>query len=261
MTADFTEQKREAVDTHSRQADQFDARYQDLRRRAYESCFTYSRVRLEEWLDRLVPSATQAARALDIGCGTGHHLALLGRKGFSVFGVDGSMDMVGHAHRNNPTVGLGLADVDTLPFSSGEFDLTLSIEVLRYLPDVPRAVREMARVLRPGATCIVTASPLLSLNGYWLVNRLATSMPLPRFVRLKQFFLTSWHLRRIFVEEGFRDVEIHGVYLGPVNWIERLAPRALPTLLRRWEPWDASLSDWKLLKEMSNMFVLRATRI
>ena len=85
-------------------------------------------------------------------------------------------------------------------------------------------------------------------------------VPVGNLVRLKQSFSTSWQLRRGFVASGFQGVETHGVYLGPINWLERLAPRALPRALEAWEPIDAALADLPLLREFSNMFLVKAVR-
>src|SRR4029079_2444714 len=95
------------------------------------------------------------------------------------------------------------ADVESIPFSDASFDFVISIEVLRYLPESARAIKEMARVLKPGGVCLTTAAPLLSLNGYWAVNRIANLIRVSDLVRLKQFFTTSGRLRREFVNAGF----------------------------------------------------------
>jgi ubiquinone/menaquinone biosynthesis C-methylase UbiE len=253
-------QKQLAIDQHSLQADDFSSRYEALGGDPYRSCFTYSRKQLDRWLDRLLPEQAGGLRLLDVGCGTGHHMARLARRGFEVAGVDGSEDMLKHARANNPGAEIRRADVEQLPFADASFDYIVCIEVLRYLPDSSRALREMARVLRPGGVCLATAAPLLSLNGYFLINRIVNVVPVGRLVRLKQFFTTSAGLRRGFREAGFASPQVHGVYAGPVNWIERLAPSALPRLLKAWEPADAALSDRALLKEFSNMFLVRATR-
>ena len=260
MSAPTLERQRgPAVATHTAQADQF-ARLYDSAGDGFESCFAYSRRRLEDRLAQYLPLQGAGLRLLDVGCGTGHHMQALARRGFAVAGVDGSEAMLEHARANNPGVELHLADVDRLPFSDASFDYVLCIEVLRYLRDPGPCVREMARVVRPGGMVLVTATPLLNLNGYWLVNRVAVALPVRGFVRLRQFFTTSGRLRRVFGEAGFRDVAVHGVYLGPVNWIERLAPRLLRPVLRAWEPWDRRLADRPLLHELSNMFLVRAVR-
>jgi ubiquinone/menaquinone biosynthesis C-methylase UbiE len=253
-------QKQLAINQHSRQADEFAQRYRDLDSSAYASCFAYSRRRLDVLLERQLPRRGDGLRLLDIGCGTGHQMASLRGRGFEVAGVDGSSDMLEHARANNPEAEIKHSDVDSIPFPDASFDFVLCIEVLRYLPDSTRCIQEMARVLKPGGVCLVTAAPLLSLNGYWLVNRIANFVPVGSLVRLKQFFTTSRALRRCFAAAGFLNPAVHGVYQGPVSWVERLTPSALPSLLKAWEPVDAALADRPLLREFSNMFLVHAVR-
>ena len=207
-----------------------------------------------------MPAATPGARLLDVGCGTGHHLARYRRQGYEVVGVDGSAEMLARARAANPDIPLQEADLQALPFADATFDVVISIEVLRYLPESAPALREMARVLRPGGILVATAAPLLNLNGYWIVNRLVEALPIRGFTRLKQFFVTSGGLRSRLRDAGFDTIEVHGVYLGPINWVERLAPRALPGVLRAWERFDVALADQALLREGANMFVARAVR-
>jgi ubiquinone/menaquinone biosynthesis C-methylase UbiE len=250
----------DAVEQHSRQAAQFVTRYERLRHWPHESCFTYSRHRLDAWLQALLPDPARGRRALDVGCGTGHHLAELRDRGFDPIGVDGSREMLLRARAADPAVPLQQADAAHLPFPDASFDLVFCIEVLRYLPVWRPCLSEIARVLKPGGTCLATAAPLLSLNGYWLVNRIAHAVPVGGLVRLKQYFGTSSRVRREFAAAGFAGVVVHGVYLGPLNWVERAAPRLLPPLLRRWERADRLLADRPPWRELSNMFVVQATR-
>ena len=253
-----TEQVKRAVEVHSEQAGQFAARYGQAD--PYSSAFGYSRKRLDRLLDVYLPPTDARLRLLDVGCGTGHQLARWSAAGYDVAGVDGSDAMLAQARENNPDVELQLADVQQLPFPGGSFDRVTSIEVLRYLPDPTRSIEEMARVLRPGGLCLATAAPLLSLNGYALVNRVALALPIGNLTRLKQFFTTSARLRRQFLEAGFSDVRVHGVYLGPLSWVERVAPRHLSPALQRWEPLDERLADRPLLRDLGNMLLVSAVR-
>jgi ubiquinone/menaquinone biosynthesis C-methylase UbiE len=252
--------KQAAIDQHSVQADQFAGRYRSLETEPYRNCFNYSRHQLERVLAKYLPADGSGLSLLDVGCGTGHHLARLRERGYNVAGVDGSAEMLEHARRNNPGCELRAGDVDALPFEDNRFDVTLCVEVLRYLADPQKCVNEMARVLRPGGVCITTAAPLLSLNGYWLVNRLAGALPVKNLVRLRQYFTTMGRLRRQFRAAGFRDVVIEGVYYGPINWMERLCPGLLPRCLRAWERVDTRLSEGRVLRELSNMFLVRAVK-
>lgn len=253
-------QKQLAIGQHSRQAGEFADRYRDLGSSVYASCFSYSRWRLDAFLQLYLPERGDGRRLLDVGCGTGHHMASLRERGFEVAGVDGSEEMIAHARANNPGAHIKVADVDSLPFPDSSFDFVLCIEVLRYLPDFTRCVNEIARVLKPGGVCLVTAAPLLSLNGYWLVNRIASRVRVADLVHLKQFFTTSWRLRRSFANAGFGSLTVHGVYLGPVNWVERLAPSLLPRTLKAWELVDSAITDRRMTREFSNMFLVHGVR-
>jgi ubiquinone/menaquinone biosynthesis C-methylase UbiE len=254
----LTRESQSAVDVHSRQAPQFAERYEQSD--PYASCFSYSRARLDRWLDRGLPEHGDGARLLDLGCGTGHQMAELRERGFEVTGVDGSDEMLKHARANNPDAELHQADVDDLPLPDASFDYLLCIEVLRYLPEPERCVAEMARVLRPGGVALATATPLFNLNGYALVNRAATVIPNRKLTRLRQFFVTAGGVERTFTGAGFKAAEAHGVYLGPVNWVERLAPSRLPGFLRRWERVDRGLADRRVWRDLSNMLVVKAIR-
>lgn len=257
--ADYNDfQKQQAIAIHSSQAEEFAASYQS--RDGYRDCFNYSRKRLSARLEGLIPQRGDGLRLLDVGCGTGHHLAQLQQRGFEVCGVDGSEEMLKHARINLPNADLQLADVESLPFPDNCFDYIVCVEVLRYLPNPSPCVREMSRVLKPGGVCLATAAPLFNANGYWLVNRIANRVAIGELVRLKQFFSTSWQLRRNFLDAGLGKTEIHGVYCGPINWVEHASKKLLPSVLKFWEPVDALLADQPILREFSNMFLIHAVK-
>ena len=251
-------QKQLAIQQHSLQASEFVDRYRASD--PYGSCFTYSRKRLDAWLERYMPARGDGFRLLDLGCGTGNHIARYRRRGFETAGLDGSEKMLEHARAGNPSADITLADVESIPFQDASFDVVLCIEVLRYLANPMPCISEIARVLKPGGVCLATATPLLNLNGYWPINRIASLIRVGDLTRLKQFFTTSRRLRRQFVNAGFSKPPVHGIYLGPVNWVERLAPRALPLALKSWEPVDAAVADLPFLRGFSNMFLVHAVR-
>jgi ubiquinone/menaquinone biosynthesis C-methylase UbiE len=167
--------------------------------------------------------------------------------------------MLDEARRANPAAELRQAGVESLPFADASFDLALCLEVLRYLQDPQGCIAEMARVLRPGGICLATAAPLFSINGYPLVNRLVLLAPMGNFTRLKQYFTTPSKLRRQFQAAGLSGIEVHGVYTGPINWVERLAPQRLSSVLQQWETVDRRLADRALLRGLSNMLLVKAS--
>jgi SAM-dependent methyltransferase len=255
-----TQQAEHAIAVHSRQANQFAEAYEAMGRSRFESCFTYSRSRLDRRLEAVLPPVADAERLLDVGCGTGHHLAALRKRGYEVAGVEGSTEMLVHARANNPSADLRQAEVDRLPFEAATFDRVVCVEVLRYLADPAPCIGEMARVLRPGGLCLATATPPLNLNGYRLVNRIAVTAPVPGLTRLRQFFQSPARLRRLFTDAGFEDPRIRGVYLGPVNWVQRIAPSRISRFLAAWERVDDALAGRPAMAPLTNMVLVAATR-
>lgn len=115
----------------------------------------------------LVESATRGVpdpEILDSGAGTGRNLEMLAEYGRAV-GVERSAVGLAHARRRGRDVVPG--DVARLPFGDARFDLVTSFDVLYCLPDPAEAaaVREIARVLRPGGHALVNVAAFESLRG------------------------------------------------------------------------------------------------
>lgn len=97
---------------------------------------------------------------LDVGTGAGHVLQLLGDRAESAVGVDLSRDMLTVARANLFRAGLRHcqvrhADMAALPFPAARFDAVTLHMVLHYAPRPAAAIREAARVLRPGGRLLV----------------------------------------------------------------------------------------------------------
>jgi arsenite methyltransferase len=98
---------------------------------------------------------------LDVGCGPGFYsselLDQVGPDG-SVTGVDQSPQMLAVAtRRGEGRTGIRFeqGDATALPVGSGAFDRALSVQVLEYVADVPAALAEMHRALRPGGRVVI----------------------------------------------------------------------------------------------------------
>jgi SAM-dependent methyltransferase len=103
------------------------------------------------------------ARVLDLGCGPGLLAVAIakrvGAKG-AVHGVDVSADMLAiAAAREQPegaaTVELSQQDVTALDMPDGSFDAAVCTQVYEYVDDMPAALAEVRRVLRPGGGLVV----------------------------------------------------------------------------------------------------------
>lgn len=112
-------------------------------------------------LDRF-RGAAPVTRALDVGCGTGDLTRLLARHypGARVVGVDFTRAMLAIADARTAgrgeaaRVGYGEGSVLTLPFRSGSFDVASSAFVVRNVPRLSDAFRELRRVLAPGGALL-----------------------------------------------------------------------------------------------------------
>ncbi|HEX6699630.1 MAG TPA: methyltransferase domain-containing protein [Gaiellaceae bacterium] len=87
-------------------------------------------------------------KLLDLGCGTGAHTAAFVEAGWDATGVDVSEDQLRLALARGLHV--VRADAAALPFNDATFDAAVSIFTHTDMDDFAGAVRETARVLRPG---------------------------------------------------------------------------------------------------------------
>ncbi|MEX0959936.1 MAG: methyltransferase domain-containing protein [Burkholderiales bacterium] len=105
--------------------------------------------------------AKRGEYALDIGCGPGFLAESLARavgQSGRVDAVDASDSMLAIAQRRCaglPHVQVGKADAQSLPFGDASFDLAAVLQVYEFVPEVDRAIAELARVLRPGARAAI----------------------------------------------------------------------------------------------------------
>jgi ubiquinone/menaquinone biosynthesis C-methylase UbiE len=107
----------------------------------------------------LLPGATIA----DVGCSTGYLLEDLqaAYPMANLIGIDLIAAGLHKAHRQLPAARLLRADACELPLADGSVDAVVSANLLEHIPDDTGALREIARVLRPGAQAaiVVPAGP------------------------------------------------------------------------------------------------------
>jgi ubiquinone/menaquinone biosynthesis C-methylase UbiE len=97
---------------------------------------------------------------LDLGTGTGRMLELFGREIERGLGLDLSLDMLLLARDRMERAGLKncsvrQGDIYDLPLADDSFDVVILHQVLHFLDDGARAIKEAARVLRPGGRLLV----------------------------------------------------------------------------------------------------------
>jgi SAM-dependent methyltransferase len=121
---------------------------------------------------RLLPADT-ASRVLDVGCGDGRHVAEAARRGCRAVGLDYDAGALAGARARigGQRVDLVVGDAARLPFRDGAFDTVICTETLEHLPDDRAAIREIARLLRPGGTLLGAVPSHFTELMYWRLSR------------------------------------------------------------------------------------------
>jgi ubiquinone/menaquinone biosynthesis C-methylase UbiE len=127
----------------------------------------WDRIRKLHAADAAVEEAIRKALAdkafrslLDLGTGTGRMLELFGAEIERGLGLDLSLDMLLLARDRLERAGLKhcsvrQGDIYDLPLADDSFDAVILHQVLHFLDDGARAIKEAARVLRPGGRLLV----------------------------------------------------------------------------------------------------------
>jgi SAM-dependent methyltransferase len=172
---------------------------------------------------------------VDVGAGEGYGTALLAATARSALGVELVAEVCAHAGAAYPHVPVVRTDCCALPLADGSVDAVVSLQVIEHLWDIPRALTETARVLRPDGL-FVCATP----------NRLTFtpggSVPVNPFHTVE---FSAGELARL-LAGWFETVALHGVFHGQRLAAAELARgAALPAmqLERPPEAWPAWLSE------------------
>ena len=116
-------------------------------------------------------AAPRDATILDAGCGSCAKSVLLAARGFTVVGNDFSQDALAlagntlRAHGVEHRITLKQGDLLNLPFESGQFKYVICWGVLMHVPEVKRALSELARVLAPGGVLILSEGNMNSAQS------------------------------------------------------------------------------------------------
>ena len=158
-------------------------------------------------IERWAASHAPAAEVLEVGAGHYDHRPLFGCT-LTKFDADTSQkpDIVGDAH--------------AMPIDDDRFDAALAISVLEHVDDPYQVVREMFRVLKPGAEAFAWIPFTFGVHGF--------PEDVSRF--------TTFGMRRLFERAGFEIVRIDekpysGAFLQLSNLVHFVLPR---TDHRRW---------------------------
>ena len=148
---------------------------------------------------------------LDVGCGLGDDVRRMSRlvaPGGRAVGLDASLGLLSKARpRGAEPCAFVLSDARRMPFADGSFDRCRTERTLQHLPDPAGAVREMARVLKPGGV-------MLAYDNDWETFSVDSRDP-KTAAALRRFWRDSFRSGRVgaslgghFRDAGLRDVRV-----------------------------------------------------
>jgi SAM-dependent methyltransferase len=173
--------------------------------------------RLARWLP--------GARVLDVGAGTGiasYAFAQAGARAVVALEPDPS-DVVGNGAARRAAGGLPIAFAgafaEALPFRAGAFDVVYARQVLHHTQDLAGAVRECARVLRPGG--VFAACREHVVDDARQLARFRAAHPIHRLAGNENAFSLDAYVAAV-RGAGLGDVEV----LGPLDSLVNAFPGA-----------------------------------
>ncbi len=166
------------------------------------------------------------ARVLDIGCGDGALVRALAARGAATVGVDPDPAMLTAARKlaeetNVPATFLE-GRAENLPFPDDSFDVVAAMTVLCFVPDAKGAVREMARVLRPGGRLVLGE---LGRWSFWAAKRRLRGWPGSPTWKAARFW-DAGDLRELAEAAGLKVTATRGaIFYPPLGLLARgMAP-------------------------------------
>jgi len=131
--------------------------------------------RLEQPIMHRLFDSLSPSRVLDAACGTGRHSEYLAGRGHRVIGIDRSPEMLQRARLKVPSGDFREGNLEALPVEAESVDVVVCALALVHLPQVEGAIREFARVIRPGGRVIISdVHPFPILLGWQAQFRTAS---------------------------------------------------------------------------------------
>lgn len=174
---------------YNRLADRFDERYQH---RDYAGVWAL--------LKQL--SEPPVKDVLEVGCGTGHWLSMLGAFPLRLFGTDPSFGMLARARSKLDRVPLVCAPAERLPFHPKSFNLVFCVNAFHHFRDPKKFLGHCAQQLRVGGRlAIIGLDPHLPQTKWYLYDFFRGTREIDR-----KRFLPHAEIHRLMAEAGFQKI-------------------------------------------------------
>ena len=165
-------------------------RIQDDWTRYFTKTLPQSHGRIDRFNHTYAARSECPGRTLEIGAGLGNHIGHESLSQQEYHAVELRDEMAQVIKREFPSVHTVVADCqDRLPYEDSYFDRVLAIHVLEHLPDLPAALNEVKRVLRPGGRLV----SVIPCEGGWIYN-LGRRLTVKRAFERRYNTVYDWHI-------------------------------------------------------------------
>ena len=184
---------------------------------------------LTDYLTRCLPE--HGGRALDLGCGSGQHAALLAERYNEVLAVDLSEPMLALARSRRPRSNIRYEqrDIsDVTPRRDGRFDLVFSAYTLHHVPDLELALIEIRSLVQPGGQAVVidNVDERRQVPRPWF-KREARRALVDDLRHRRRPIREAWETYQLSTHPAWLDHLTTDTFLPPNEW-ESIARRVLP---------------------------------
>jgi ubiquinone/menaquinone biosynthesis C-methylase UbiE len=179
---------------------------------------------LDEYLASVLPKKG-GQRAVDLGCGTGRHAALLAGSYRQVLAVDISTPMlqVAKARRGLPNVTYQERDLrEVRRDADGIFDLVLSAYALHHLDDLDQALWQIRELVAPGGRVVLidNVAPTPQVPRRWFIGEAIRTLAADVLQRRRPPG-EAWELLRLNTDPGWLDHLTSDRFLNPTQFAQR----------------------------------------
>jgi SAM-dependent methyltransferase len=179
---------------------------------------------LDHYIESQIPQGG-GGRALDLGCGTGRHAALLAAHYQQVLAVDVSAPMLDKAmaERGLPNVGYQHRDLCAVRADTdGTFDLVLSAYALHHVDDLDPTLRGIRALVAPGGRAILidNVDPRGKVSRRWLWKE-AIRMLAGDLIKRRRSSEEAWELFGLNTDPAWIDHLTSDRFLSPQQFTQR----------------------------------------
>ncbi|MBI4508124.1 MAG: class I SAM-dependent methyltransferase [Deltaproteobacteria bacterium] len=198
-----------------------DQAYWERHAQRYDSSLRLLGRPLPRMLELTSRAVAGCRRVLEVAAGTGLVTTAIGKVAGEVIATDYAAAMVSLLQQRVRDQGLAnvrceQADIHALPYESGAFDAVVAANVLHLVPDFPKAIASLRRVLRPDGKLVTPTFCHDETALSWMVSR---ALALTGFPGQRRF--TVGTLEAALAKEGLRVTHVETLPgLIPIGYVE-----------------------------------------